>query len=82
MIYLPEYHCFEHVATVPWPIKSPIIQVDWVEAVETIESWLETYTGPHLVEWAFTTTQEQNYWEACIAFKRERNATLFLLTWA
>jgi hypothetical protein len=81
MIYLPEYHCFKHVAIVPWPRNNLYLQQDWVEAIETLESWLEQYTGPHLVEWAFTTSQEQEYWEACIAFKRERNATLFRLTW-
>jgi hypothetical protein len=80
--YLPEYHEFDHIAIAPWPVASSIIQIDWVDAVDTIERWLEQYTGPHLKEWAFTTHQEQNYWEACIAFKRERNKTLFLLQWA
>jgi len=82
MIYLPEYHDFNHLALVPWPRDPLYTQDDWVYAIETIESWLEQYTGPHWVEWAFATTQEQEYWQACIAFRRERNKTLFLLTWS
>jgi hypothetical protein len=80
-MFLPEYHEFDHIALAPWPVSSSLIQIDWVDAIGTIESWLEQYTGPHLKEWAFSTCQEQNYWEACIAFRRERNKTLFLLTW-
>jgi hypothetical protein len=82
MIYLPEYHQFEYIALVPWPQQPALIQTDWVDTINTVEQWLEQYTGPHWVEWAFGTCQQQEYWQACVAFRRERNKTLFLLAWA
>ena len=81
-MFLPEYHDFDYIALAPWPVDLGHRQIDWVNAIDTLEDWLQKYTGPHLVEWAFGTCREQHYWEACIAFRRERNKTLFLLTWA
>jgi hypothetical protein len=80
--YLPEYHNFIYIATAPWPVDPRHYQQDWIEAVNDVEKWLEKCAGPHLVEWAFSTNQEHNYWEACVAFRRERNKTLFLLKWS
>jgi len=80
--YLPEHHNFLYVALAPWPINPLYSQQDWIQAINTIEQWLEQYTGPHWVEWAFATHQEQTPGEACVAFRRERNKTLFLLTWS
>ena len=81
-LYLPEYHTFAHVAIAPWPVDPRQFQRDWVESINIMELWLEQRVGPHLVEWAFSQQQEQEYWQACIAFKREKYKTLFLLTWA
>ena len=80
-MFLPEYHEFEHIAIAPWPVNLSSHQIDWVNAIETVEEWLHKYTGPQWQEWAFATSQEQQYWEACIAFRREKYKTLFLLTW-
>ena len=80
--YLPEYHEFEFLAIAPWPVDPRHTQQDWVDSINLLEGWLERYAGPHLVEWAFSQHQQQQYWEACIAFRRERNKTLFLLQWA
>lgn len=80
--YLPEYHEFEFVARVPWPKIMTNWQEDWINSIDTLESWLNQYAGPHWVEWAYSQQQNQNYWEACVAFKRDRNRTLFLLTWS
>ena len=80
--YLPEYHEFEYIALAPWPVNPRHYQRDWIDAIDILEAWLEQYTGPHLVEWAFSSQQDQNYWEACIGFRKERNRTLFLLQWA
>ncbi len=80
--YLPEYHDFEYVARVPWPKIYTNWQEDWVSSIETLETWLNQYTGRHWVEWAYSQQQNQCYWEACVAFKQDRNRTLFLLTWA
>ncbi len=57
-------------------------QMDWVAAVEELESWLNRYVGHHHAEWAYHNGTTVDYWQACIAFRRERNRTLFLLTWS
>jgi hypothetical protein len=80
--YLPEYHNFIYIAHAPWPIDPRTNQQDWIYAVEDVQQWLEKYTGPHLKEWAFSTDHSHDYWEACIAFRRERSKTLFLLQWS
>ena len=82
-MYLPEIHPFEHVASAPWPvILNPHKQLDWIAAVDEMELWLNRYIGSHYSEWAYHNGTSIDYWYACIAFKRERNKTLFLLTWA
>ena len=81
--YLPELHPFEHIAYATWPtILAPDQQLDWVTAVETMELWLNQYVGSHYSEWAYHNGTSVDYWQACIAFKRERNKTLFLLRWS
>jgi len=82
VFYLPEYHSFEYIARAPWPHIYHNYQQDWVDAIAELEQWLNRYAGPHYSEWAFGQQQGQEYWHACVAFKRERNKTLFLLTWA
>ncbi len=74
---------FPHLAVAPWPIitRAPG-QVDWVDSIDTMEQWLERFVGPHLQRWAYATTQEQQYWQACIAFNRAQDRTLFVLRWA
>jgi hypothetical protein len=82
-MYLPELHPFEHIAQAPWPvILNPHQQLDWIAAVDEMELWLNRYIGSHYSEWAYHNGTSIDYWYACIAFKRERNKTLFLLTWA
>ncbi len=80
--YLPEQHDFKYVARVPWPKIYTNWQEDWISSIETLEQWLTEYTGPHWVEWAYSQMANQDYWEACVAFKQDRNRTLFLLTCA
>lgn len=80
--YLPEYHTFGYLALAPWPRDPQLAQQDWIESVRTLESWLNLYTGPHWVEWAYSTRYDQESWQACIAFRREKMRTLFLLKWA
>jgi hypothetical protein len=79
--YLPEYHSFSHIAQVPWPVDPRHYQRDWIVAIDILETWLEQRVGPHLTEWAFSSQQDQEYWQACIAFRQERMKTLFLLAW-
>jgi hypothetical protein len=80
--YLPEYTVFEYTAQAPWPRIYTDYQQDWVTAVTTLEQWLNQYVGSHWSEWAYTTRQEHQAWEACVAFRRESMCTLFLLRWS
>lgn len=73
---------FPHIALAPWPQTPSLEQLDWVNSVITLESWLEQYVGHHWSHWAYATRQEQEYWQACIAFKREQDKLLFVLRWA
>ena len=79
--YLPEHHDFEFIARAPWPHIYDNYQGDWIMAITTLEEWLNQRIGAHYSHWAYAQQLEQNYWEACIAFKRARYKTLFLLTW-
>ena len=81
VFYLPELHDFEHFATAPWPHIHQNWQLDWVDSVEHLECWLNRYVGPHWANWAYAQQQNQEYWQACIAFKWAKHKTLFLLTW-
>ena len=78
-MYLPEYHDFLYIARAPWPNLRP--QVDWVDQISTMSDWLDYYVGPHHKVWAWTTEQEHQTWEACVAFKLAKHKTFFLLTW-
>ena len=79
--YLPEHHDFEYIARAPWPHIYTDYQGDWVNAITTLEIWLNSHIGAHYSHWAYAQQQEQNYWEACVAFKQARYKTLFLLQW-
>jgi hypothetical protein len=76
--YLPELTPFEYKAVIPWHRIGCKEQQDWIETITTLEAWLEQYTGPHWVEWAYSQHCDQG----CVAFRRDRNRTLFLLTWS
>ena len=78
--YLPESHDFEYIARAPWPQQE--IQLDWIQGVNTLHEWLESYVGPHYIRWAWATSRDHNSWEACVAFKYDKHKSLFLLTWS
>jgi hypothetical protein len=82
IFYLPEYHNFSYIARVPWPHICEDYQQDWVHAIDTMEQWLTRCIGSHYSEWAYAEQADQNYWEACIAFRKESYKTLFLITWS
>jgi hypothetical protein len=79
--YLPEHHAFEHVGIAPWPHIYANYQQDWIDAVTTLESWLNQYVGAHYSEWAYSQQRDMEYWHACVAFRQAKCKTLFLLQW-
>jgi hypothetical protein len=78
--YLPECHDFEYIARAPWPNYDS--QLDWVDNVIVLETWLNQYVGEHWVRWAWATDREHTSSEACVAFRWDKHRTLFLLTWS
>lgn len=82
IFYLPEYHNFEYIGIAPWPNILTEYQQDWIYAIETLEAWLNRYCGAHYSNWAYGQQSNQEYWQACIAFKQAKHCTLFLLTWS
>jgi hypothetical protein len=78
--YLPDWHDFAHIAIVPWP-DYQAMQQDWIYNIDIMEDWLDRTCGSRYVNWAWATTQEQQYWQACIAFREAKFKTLCLLTW-
>jgi hypothetical protein len=80
--YLPDQHAFEHIATAHWPLVfTQHNQLDWISAVDQMESWLNNYIGAHYSCWAYHNGTSVDYWQACIAFKKPTYKTLFLLQW-
>lgn len=73
---------FAYIAQAPWPVMFPDDQLDWVQAVDTMEQWLTRYIGTQHSEWCYSTGTSCDYWQVCIAFKQARSKTLFLLQWS
>ena len=77
--YLPEHHQFEFVASVPLYNLHEDLQLDWVNAVNSLEFWLNHRVGSHHVYWAWDNALTSS--EAAVAFKLEKHKTFFLLKW-
>jgi hypothetical protein len=80
-MYLPDLHAFEYVASAPWPGCEE--QIDWIDSIIILESWLEQYVGSHYSHWAYHNMGwglKPGY--CSLAFKRAPDRTLFLLRWA
>ena len=46
---------FPFRAVAPWPLIEYRGQPDWVEAIYSVEHWLESQIGPHYKEWCWDT---------------------------
>ena len=80
---IPEPYPFEYVALAPWPrVYRHGFSIDWVDSIESVETWLLERVGSHWDSWMWATCSQQNYWECCVAFRLNRDRTLFLLQWA
>jgi hypothetical protein len=78
--YLPDYHNFEYLATVRWPLIESG-QQDWIFSLEELEQWLEQFSGPRYAAWAWSQCKNQQPYECSVAFKWDQHRTLFLLKW-
>jgi hypothetical protein len=59
MNMLIEHSSFDHLASVPWP-HLDLVQMDWIQGVETIQHWLLLHVGPKLSYWAWADSGEAN----------------------
>jgi len=64
--------------TQPWPTMT---QIDWVEALSTMETWLEASIGHRYDAWVWAEHLAITAWHCGVAFHRESDKTLFLLRW-
>ena len=79
--YLQPRHAFPYRAWAPWP-EMDMAQQDWIEGVEKIEEWLETYVGPSQRVWAWDRVDlcyQGRY--VGVAFNDPRHRFLFCLRW-
>ena len=73
------YHPFQFHATVPWPGQPDNPQVDWVWGIEQIEDWLQQCVGSRYQLWAYDDCPTT--YQIGVAFKWDKDRTLFVLTW-
>jgi len=72
---------FPYQAVVPWPDNPTVArQQDWIDSLLLLELWLDSHIGSG--QWIFSSTQDQEYYQACIAFQRASDCTMFILRWA
>jgi len=58
-----------------------MIQIDWVDAVGTMEQWLESSIGYRYDAWVWAEHLAITAWHCGVAFHWEKHKTLFLLRW-
>jgi hypothetical protein len=75
---LVDWHRFQYHATVPWPVFDHC-QVDWIQGITVVESWLKDRVGPRYAVWAYDDCNILN--NIGIAFKWDQDRTLFVLAW-
>ena len=69
-------------AVAPWPVVERNGMRDWVDSVESVESWLIEYVGPHWTRWTWDMMTLHNPYLCGVSFARESDSTLFLLRWS
>ena len=79
MHMLIEHSSFDHLASVPWP-HLDLVQLDWIQGVETIQHWLLLNIGPKLSYWTWADSGHAN--QIGVKFKWDRDRLLFVIAWA
>lgn len=79
MLMMIEQPRFDHYATVPWPCLDHA-QLDWVQGVHAIETWLSANVGPRLSRWAWADSG--HHYQIGVSFQWERDRLLFVMVWA
>jgi hypothetical protein len=76
---LVDRHQFQYHAHIPWPISNST-QMDWIEGLLSIETWLRECVGPRYASWAYDDCRA--LYNIGVAFKWDQDRTLFVLTWS
>ena len=76
---LVDRHTFQYHAQIPWPITNSA-QLDWIEGLLSIESWLRECVGPRYANWAYDDCP--TLYNIGVAFKWDQDRTLFVLAWS
>ena len=69
-------------AVAPWPLIETDGNLDWIAAVDTVESWLETTVGRHYIHWTWTMWTLDQPHLCGVSFARDTDSSLFLLRWS
>ena len=80
MKMLIDQHFFHYHASVPWPSLEQDSQIDWIAGVEQLQDWLQFNIGRRPSLWAWH--DGRSCYNMGVAFKWEKDRTLFLLKWA
>jgi hypothetical protein len=66
-------------AVTPWPLIDRDGSYDWIYAVSTVETWLDSYVGHHYRDWTWTQWTLHQPDLCSVSFRREQDSVLFLL---
>lgn len=61
--------------SVPWILDD--LQLDWVDHIITVETWLEQYVGVKGQAWEWCEHTSCR----CVVFREAKHSTLFALRW-
>jgi hypothetical protein len=70
-----------YTAVVRWPLVERNGQPDWIDAVYSVEEWLERSVGPHYSRWVWSMWSLNQAHLCSVSFARDPDTTLFLLRW-
>jgi hypothetical protein len=73
-----DLHCFQYRAAVPCP-QDLLGDADWHHGVDAIEHWLRQRVGSHYESWAWDDPGRLH--RIGVAFRWDRDRTLFLICW-
>ena len=81
---IPRVYPFPYIAWAPWPDCRATDEdtIDWVHSIDVMETWLDTTVGARLVNWCWTCMDTPQHAALAVAFKWDRDRSLFLLRWS
>jgi hypothetical protein len=75
--YFPDCHNFAYTANIRWPGATE--QLDWIQGITEVESWLLSYTGPKYQQWAWNRAEDA--YDISVAFRYDKHRMLFVIAY-